>query len=98
MDWLFGGFMLAPFCLVSTCGIPLLILTVVLIIRCSKTSSKTDSRDDEWERLTQSQRDRLGLQLLRMEDPEGYGTHSERQWAREERQREEEERRLKDGR
>ena len=38
MDWLFGGFMLFPFCLVSTCGIPLLILIVVLIFRGSRRS------------------------------------------------------------
>ena len=40
MDWLFGGFLLLPFCLVSTCGIPLLIFIVVLIIRWSKTDSR----------------------------------------------------------
>lgn len=91
MDWLFGGFLLAPFCLVSTCGIPLLILIVVLIVRWSKTSS-TGSESQWTGPRTQSEE-------LEMLDPETFGrTRSMREFARNERLRKEEERWRKEGR
>ena len=51
MDWLSGLFLMFPFCLVSTCGIPLLILIVVLIVRASGGKSE-ESTGSVWDGMT----------------------------------------------
>ena len=97
MDWLFGGFMLLPFCLVSTCGIPLLVLIVVLFVRSLKTDSRTDPKDDEWEKLSPGERQMLNSAHMKADYPDLYNNRSERRRARQERL-DEEERKRKEGR